>query len=300
MFNGSIVALVTPMNEAGQLDLAGLRRLLDFQLEGGTSAVVLAGTTGEAPALGEDEFRTLLETALDHLDGAVPVIAGTGSASTEQSIGRTQLAESVGADAALVVTPYYVRPPQSGLQAHFDAVARASTLPLILYNVPSRTGVDLQPDTVALLGESDRFVAIKEARPDLERIDRLRDRCPPRLTVLSGDDGSCRGAMGRGARGVISVAANVAPDHMSRLCAAMLAGEEPKARQVERELRELFRLLTVESNPIPVKWAACRMGLIGPGIRLPLRPLDSAHRPAMEACLGQLGLLPAMTRSSVC
>jgi 4-hydroxy-tetrahydrodipicolinate synthase len=300
MFNGSIVALVTPMTETGRVDLAGLRRMLDFQLEGGTRAVVIAGTTGESPALDEDEFRSLLQTALEHLGGRIPVIAGTGSASNQRSIEFTRLAESIGADAALLVTPYYVRPPQAGLQAHFESIAGATRLPLILYNVPARTGVDLLPETAASLADGERFVAIKEALPDLDRISRLQELCAGRMTVLSGDDGSCRAAMARGARGVISVAANVAPDHMSRLCNAMLEGDEERAARVDSELRELFRLLSVESNPIPVKWAACRMGLIGPGIRLPLRPLDFAHRPALDACLGKLGLLPAMTRSSVC
>lgn len=300
MFHGSIAALVTPMTEAGRVDPDALRRLLDFQLEGGTSAVVIAGTTGESTALEDKEFRTLLDTAVGHVGGAVPVIAGTGSANTAHSIERTRVAAGLGADAALVVTPYYVRPPQDGLVAHYEAIAEGTDLPLVLYNVPARTGVDLQPETAARLAEHECFVAVKEAVPDPERVRRLVALCAGRMAVLSGDDGSCRAAMGQGASGVISVAANVAPAHMARLCRSMLDGDEERAVGVESELRELFALLGVEPNPIPVKWAACRSGLIGPGIRLPLRPLEPSHRRALEACLGKLGLLPALTQSLTC
>jgi 4-hydroxy-tetrahydrodipicolinate synthase len=298
MFDGSIVALVTPMDESSRVDAAGLRRLVDFQLSSGTSAIVVAGTTGESATLTTEEFEQLLEATLRQVDGRVPVIAGTGSADTARTIGRTRRAEALGADAALLVTPYYNRPPQAGLRAHYEAVAAATHLPLILYNVPGRTGVDLLPGTVAALADGDRFVAIKEAVPDPGRVHELLELVGDRMAVLSGDDPSCARSMAAGARGVISVAANVAPAAMARLCEAALAGDRDRAAVFDAELAHLYRQLAVQSNPIPVKWAAHRMGLIGPGIRLPLVPLAETHRPALEACLDDLGLL-ARQRTSV-
>jgi len=292
MFHGSIVALVTPMDDTGALDDSALAALVEWHLEQGTNAIVISGTTGESPTLSEAELRRLLDVAVRSAAGRLPIIAGTGTACTAKSIKLTREAADAGAAAALVVTPYYNRPMQSGLEAHYLALAEAVELPLVMYNVPKRTGVDMLPATVARLARHERIVGLKEAVADPARVQELLEACPAGFTVLSGDDGSCLAAMQAGAQGVISVAANVAPRHMSRLCAAALAGDWDHARKVDGDLAELFRQLAVESNPIPVKWGVWRMGLIGPGIRLPLLPLDARLRPALEACLAELGLLP--------
>lgn len=293
MFQGSIVALVTPMDEHKQVDEAAVSRLLDWHLENGTSGIVVAGTTGEATALSPDEYAALLQGVVEHVAGQVPVIAGTGTAGTDRTIMATRVAAELGADAALVVTPYYVRPPQSGLEAHYRAIADAVDLPLLLYNVPTRTAVDLKPDTVARLVDHERIVGVKEAVADMERVRALVALAGPGFCVLSGDDGTCMEAILEGATGVISVAANVAPRQMSELCAAAQAGDQPRARALHEGLSGLFSQLGVATNPIPVKWAAFAMGLIGSGIRLPLTPLDRDRRPALEACLQETGLLPA-------
>jgi 4-hydroxy-tetrahydrodipicolinate synthase len=296
MFQGSIAALVTPMNERGQVDLPALRRLIDFHLENQTDALVIAGTTGEGATLDGEELRELLTTAIRHVDGRMPVIAGTGSPDTGKSIRLTSLAAGCGADAALVVTPYYNRPTQRGLEAHFAAIADATDIPIILYNVPSRTAVDLRPETVERLAVRDDIVAIKEAVADMDRVGELLARCGDKLTVLSGDDKTCMRAMLQGAAGVVSVAANVAPRQMRKLSEAAARGDERAAGAVNSALGELFRVLTLESNPIPVKWSVARMGLIGTGIRLPLLPLSEAYRPEIEKCLRSLGTLDEETR----
>jgi 4-hydroxy-tetrahydrodipicolinate synthase len=293
MFQGSIVALVTPMDEHNQVDEAGLYRLLDFQLDNGTSGIVVAGTTGESTALAPDEYASLLQQVAHHVDGRVPVIAGTGTASTERTVGTTQLAASLGADAALVVTPYYVRPTQAGLAAHYRAIADASPIPILLYNVPTRTGVDLLPATVAGLVDHPRIVGIKEAVALPERVHALVELASPEFVVLSGDDPSSMSAITQGARGVISVAANVAPKHLSDMCRAASQGDLQAAQRLQEQLGDLFSQLGLATNPIPVKWAAFAMGLVGPGIRLPLLPLDPSGRPGLVACLDALGLMPA-------
>lgn len=300
MVKGSIVALVTPMQETGQVDEQSLRRLLDFQLEGGTSAIVLAGTTGESVTLSGAEFDLLVGTAIRHIDGRIPVIAGTGTADTRKTIERTQRAERLGADAALLVTPYYNKPNQEGLKAHFEAVAESSSLPLIPYNVPLRTGVDLLPETLESLRPKSRFVAIKEALRDSRRIIRLQERLGARMNILSGDDPSCMESLLSGCSGVISVVANIVPRHMSQLCAAVSEGNIVEAARINEQLSELFQQMAVETNPIPVKWAAYRMGLISSGIRLPLLPLDQSLRPGLENCLQRLGLMPVTHKTSVC
>jgi 4-hydroxy-tetrahydrodipicolinate synthase len=291
MFHGSIVALVTPMNERGQIDLEGLHRLVEFQLANGTDALVIAGTTGEGATLGREEFRGLLRQAVRIVHGRVPVIAGTGSVGTAKAISLTMQAEEAGADAALVVTPYYNRPMQSGLEAHFSAIADATNIPLILYNVPSRTAVDLLPETVSRLAAREDIVAIKEARPGVGRISELVDRVDDQLVVLSGDDSSCMDAIFHGAGGVVSVAANVVPGVMHRLCEAARSGDRDLAGAINDGLKDLFRFLALESNPIPVKWAVAQMGLIGAGIRLPLLPLGKANHASANHCLRTLGLL---------
>jgi 4-hydroxy-tetrahydrodipicolinate synthase len=291
MFTGSIVALVTPMDQHGRLDLSAVRSLVALHLENGTSGLVVAGTTGESPTLDPPEFQALLSAVCEQVAGAVPVIAGTGSASTAKSVEMTRRAADLGADGVLVVTPYYNRPTQNGLIAHFSAVADAAPVPVLMYNVPARTGVDMHAETTVALAHHPRIAGIKEALPDMERVGKLLGSCPEDFRILSGDDGSCAQAMLLGAAGVVSVAANVDPARMSALCRAALAGDRQTTERVDGELRELFGLLGIESNPIPVKWALRELGLIESGIRLPLQVLDERHRGPVRACLKNLQLI---------
>jgi 4-hydroxy-tetrahydrodipicolinate synthase len=290
MFNGSIVALVTPMDQQGRLDMSALRRLVDFHLESGTSAIVVAGTTGESATLSSEEFTELVGAVTGQVSGAIPVIAGTGTADTARSIGMTQRAAELKADAALVVTPYYNRPTQAGLKAHYRAIADAANIPIVLYNVPTRTGTDMTPETALELARHDAIVGLKEAVADMHRVQRLIAERPAGFCLLSGDDSSCAEAMALGAEGVISVAANVAPRQMADLCGAVAQGEMESGNLPDEALRELFGLLGIESNPIPAKWALFEMGLIGPGIRLPLQTLDAKHHDAVRTCLKKLKL----------
>lgn len=288
MFKGSIVALVTPFDEEGEINFQVLEGLVRFQLEAGTDGLVVAGSTGEAATLRAGEFEALLDAVTGQVAGQIPVIAGTGSAATDRAIQQTRLAEACGADAALVVTPYYVRPTQHGMVAHFRAVADCSDLPVILYNVPTRTAVDLLPETVAELSGHERIVAIKEAVGRVERVDALRQCCQPGFTLLSGDDPTFLQAMRHGAEGVISVAANVVPGIFSRICAAVLRGDWQQAEQQEASLRPLFEQLMLEPNPIPVKWALYELSLCGPALRLPLTELSLPLRAGLRQCLENL------------
>lgn len=285
-FAGSIVALVTPFRDRGErVDEAAWRALVRWHVEAGTSAIVVAGTTGESATLAQDERDRLLESALDAAAGGCGVIAGTGAASTRAAVEQSRRAAELGADAVLVVTPYYNRPPQRGLERHFTAIADASTAPVILYNVPARTAVDLAPETVARLARHDNIVAIKEAVAEMDRVERYsRDG----LTVFSGDDPSAFEAMRHGARGVISVAANVVPRRVSELCRAALAGEFQRAGELNTGLEALYRFLSIEPNPIPVKWLLAERGAIGADIRLPLVELDQRHRAAGRALLDRV------------
>ena len=293
MFDGSIVALVTPFTGQGEVDTSALRRLVDYHMEQGSNGLVIAGTTGESASLTPDELTAILDLVVEQLGGRIPVIAGTGNASTRRSVEQTRLAAAHGADAALLVTPYYVRPPQRGLEAHFVAIADESDIPVILYNVPSRTSVDLLPRTVERLSAHPRIVGIKEATGDMQRIDEILDRCGDSFAVLSGDDHSCLQAMKHGAHGVISVAANVAPRRISELCTAAHLQDWARADVLEMELSHLFDILMIETNPIPVKWALFEMGLIGPHIRLPMTGLDEEYRERLRRCLHGLGLIPS-------
>ena len=288
MFHGSIVALLTPFEASGEIDFQALKKLIDFHLEAGTHALVVAGTTGESATLESSEYSALLEAVIRHVDGKIPVIAGSGAASTKHAVALSQEAESMGAAAVLVVTPYYNRPTQSGLIAHYGMIADAISIPVILYNVPSRTSVDLQPETVAVLAGHPNIVALKEAVPDINRIRSLVETCPPDFVILSGDDQTCLAAIRAGARGVVSVAANVAPVHMARLCLAGLAGDWASASKMDESLKSLYESLALETNPIPVKWAAFEMGLIGPDLRLPLTTLGQKHRQSVVECLKNL------------
>lgn len=291
MLNGSIVALVTPMDEHGKIDFPALEGLVSLHLESGTDAIVVAGTTGESATLSDEEFTQVLSSVVEQVASHVPVVAGTGGADTARAIQQTRTAASFGADAALVVTPYYNRPMQSGLLAHYNALADATEIPLVIYNVPSRTGVDILPETVAELAPREQFIAIKEAVGDMDRVRDLLDRCGDSLAVLSGDDPSCLAAMNQGAKGVVSVAANLVPKQFSKMCRQAANNNWQAALEIDDTLRHLYGILSLETNPIPVKWALHRMALCGPGIRLPLLPLNRTHHEKLEKGLLQLGLI---------
>lgn len=292
MFRGSIVALVTPMGAAGELDLAALDRLIEFHLGEGTDGFVIAGTTGESPTLTADELEALVRRAVATVAGRVPVIGGSGTNSTAKTIELTARVARAGADAALVVTPYYNKPMQAGLLAHYRAVADAAEIPVVLYNVPGRTACDLKPETAAALAAHERIVGLKEALPDPARWAALKELCPEGFGLLSGDDATAMEFILAGGHGVISVTANVAPRWMHGLAAAALAGERRKAASINDRLNALHGALFVESSPIPVKWSVARMGLIGRGIRLPLTWLAPAHEAALEAAMRIAGVDP--------
>lgn len=287
---GSLCALVTPFASDGSLDEPAFRRLLALHLRAGTHGLVIAGSTGEAAMLDEDEYRRVLEIAVDVIAGRVPVLAGTGTAGTAKTIRQTRLARDCGVDAALVVTPYYVRPTQDGLRQHYLAVAEQGGLPVVLYNVPSRTGCDLKPDAVAKLAEHANIIGVKEAVADEARVEALLTLQNDGFVVLSGDDPTACAAMNAGARGVISVAANVVPALFAALCRHALAGEADAARVLDARLAPLYQMLSAEPNPIPAKWLLHRQGLIGPQPRLPLTPLSAALHAQADAVLADLPL----------
>ncbi|MCU0976003.1 MAG: 4-hydroxy-tetrahydrodipicolinate synthase [Steroidobacteraceae bacterium] len=279
------------MGEAGEVDFGAFEALLDWHAEQGSDGVVVAGTTGEAATLLASEIEELLRRAVRRLGGRVPVIAGTGTPSTAITIERTRRACEVGVDGVLMVTPYYNRPGQAGLLQHFWAAAEASSVPVLLYNVPSRTACDLLPDTLEQLAEHPRIVGIKDATGSIVRAREILERCGDDFLLFSGDDATCREWLLAGAQGVISVTANIAPRLMRELAEAALEGDAPRAAELDRPLAELHRALFVESNPIPVKWALARLGLIPPGIRLPLTPLGSAGQPAVLRAMEQAGIV---------
>jgi 4-hydroxy-tetrahydrodipicolinate synthase len=286
---GSICALATPFDGDG-LDLKAFAALLDYQIDAGTQALVVAGSTGEAHALDDGEYDRLLAFAVKHVAGRVPVLAGTGHANTRKTVALTRRARDLGADAALVVTPYYVRPTQEGLRRHFTDVAEQGGLPTVLYNVPSRTGCDLLPETTAKLAAHERIVGIKEARGETERVDALVALKTDGFSVLSGDDPTCMRAMLAGADGVVSVTANAAPAAVRALCDAARSGDRAKAQAADERLVELNSVLAVEPNPIPVKWALQELGLGSATPRLPLLTLTGAHRARVAQALRELGL----------
>jgi 4-hydroxy-tetrahydrodipicolinate synthase len=291
MFQGSIVALVTPMQPGGAIDEDSLLRLVNFHVEHKTDALVSVGTTGESATLNEDEHCHVMRRTVEMAAGRIPVIAGTGANSTREAIDLTRCAQEAGADACLLVTPYYNKPPQEGLYLHHRAIAEAVPIPQILYNVPGRTACDLLPDTVERLAAIDNIVGIKEATGDLGRARELIDRCGERLAVYSGDDATAMELMLMGGKGNISVTANVAPQAMHDMCAAALAGDRDTAERINRQLDILHRTLFLEANPIPVKWALHEMGLIPGGIRLPLVPLAETYHTTLRQALVQAGVL---------
>src|SRR5471032_703365 len=277
MFRGSMVAIVTPMSADGSLDWPAWDRLLDFHAGEGTDGIVVAGTTGESPSLSGDEIEELTLRAVARCRGKVKVIVGAGTHSTAGTVARTRTLSRLGVDAVMLVTPYYNKPPQEGLFRHFMAAADASAAPIILYNVPSRTAVDLLPSTIARLARHPRIVAIKEATASLSRAREIVSSCPAEFVLLSGDDATALDLMSVGARGVISVSANVAPRRVHDACAAALTGDLTGARAIDASLQPLHKDLFVEANPIPVKWVVARMGIIGNAIRLPLVELATVH-----------------------
>jgi len=292
MFGGSMVALVTPMSASGVLDFSALKRLLDFHLQAGTAAVVIAGTTGESATLDHDDYLALLACAIEHCHSRLPVIAGAGSCATATAVSQAKIAHQLGADGLLVVTPYYNRPTQDGLFAHYRAVAEACELPLILYNVPGRTGCDLLPETVARLAEIGNIVAIKEAVAELGRVQQLLACTPDDFVVFSGDDATAMQSLLAGASGVVSVVANLMPATMAALCVACREKDRDQAQTINLRLAPFYAVTMLESNPIPVKWCLHRMGLIGTGIRLPMTALAPRHRSRCDDLLRKEGLLP--------
>ncbi len=274
-FLGSICALATPFDDAGAPDFEAWKRLLDLHLAAGSDGVVVGGSTGESGALEEHELVALLEMAAERLRGRSSVIAGCGASSTARAARLMGVSAQAGADAALVVTPPYVRPTQEGLLAHYRALADAGDIPVILYNVPGRTGCDLLPATVANLAAHPRIVGIKEARSEPERMQALLELRAKEFVVLSGDDPTAMRALCAGADGVVSVAANVCPRAFSALCKAAANGDAQRAQEIDRDLADINAFLGCEPNPIPVKWLLHRMGLIGSALRLPLLPLSS-------------------------
>ena len=270
MIKGSMVALVTPMKADGSVDEQALAKLVDWHIEQGTAAIVSMGTTGESATLDTEEHCAVIRKTLGMVAGRIPVVAGTGANSTTEAIELTNCAKAAGADACLLVTPYYNKPTQEGLYLHHKAVAEAVDIPQILYNVPGRTACDMLPETAGRLSTLKNIVGIKEATGDLARIQRIRELAGDEFALYSGDDATGCEFMLMGGQGVISVTANVCPNAMCRLCDAALAGERAAAEAIDADLQLLHRDLFVESSPIPVKWALCEMGLIEPGIRLPL------------------------------
>jgi len=291
MFHGSMVALVTPMLGDGTIDEDSLQRLVDFHVENHTDAIVSVGTTGESATLDEAEHCHVVRRTVEMAAGRIPVIAGTGANSTREAILLTRCAMEAGVDACLLVTPYYNKPTQEGLYLHFRAVAQAVPVPQILYNVPSRTACDLLPATIERLSTISNIVGIKEATGSMERAREIMDRCGDRLDVYSGDDATAMELMLLGGKGNISVTANVAPAGMHELCTAALAGERSRAESINQQLEILHRVLFVQSNPIPVKWALHEMGLIPPGIRLPMTPLAAEFHDTVRQALRQAGVL---------
>jgi 4-hydroxy-tetrahydrodipicolinate synthase len=291
MFSGSLVAIVTPMRRDGALDLAAWARLIDFHLANGTNGIVVGGSTGESATLRDEELRELAVLACQQVRGRLAVIAGAGTSSTAATVERVGWLSELPIDGLLLVTPAYNRPTQEGLYLHFAAAAAASSKPLLLYNVPARTAVDMKPATVARLSQVAGIVGVKEAVPEPSRVRELRDACARGFVILSGDDASARASILAGARGVISVTANVAPRAMSDMVATALAGDAAGAERLDERLRALHRDLFLESNPIPVKWALMQMGLVGEGIRLPLTPLSADYQPQVRAAARAAGAL---------
>jgi len=291
MIRGSIVALITPMDSEGAVDDEALSRLVELHIESGTAAIVAVGTTGESATLDFDEHCAVIARTVGLASGRIPVIAGTGANSTREAIELTRCAAQAGADAALLVTPYYNKPTQEGLYLHHRAIADAVAIPQILYNVPGRTACDMLPETTIRLSEIDNIVGLKDATGDLGRVARLREGCGDGFALYSGDDATACEFILLGGDGVISVTANVAPASMQAMCNAALAGERAQAQTINAALEGLHRDLFAQSNPIPVKWAVAEMGYCKEGIRLPLTWLPEELHARVRAAMEQAGVL---------
>lgn len=291
MFHGSMVAMITPMGEDGSVDYAAMKKLVEFHIEQGSDAIISVGTTGESATLDEREHCDVIARTVEYVAGRIPVIAGTGANSTSEAIALTRCAKAAGADACLLVTPYYNKPTQQGLFLHFKAVAEAVDVPQILYNVPGRTACDMQSDTAARLAEVPNIVGIKDATGDLARLRELKQLCPEGFELYSGDDATGCEFLLQGGHGVISVTANVAPGLMNEMVTLALAGERERAQAADARLAGLHKSLFVESSPIPVKWAMHRMGLADKGIRLPMTWLTPESEGEVQAAMEQAGVL---------
>lgn len=292
MFTGSIVALVTPMDDKGNVCRASLKKLIDYHVESGTSAIVSVGTTGESATLSHDEHGDVVMLTLELADGRIPVIAGTGANATAEGISLTKRFENTGLIGCLTVTPYYNRPTQEGLYQHFKAIAESTDLPQMLYNVPSRTGCDMLPETVARLAKIKNIIGIKEATGNLSRVSQIQELVDDEFVLVSGDDATALDFMQLGGHGVISVTANIAAREMTELCRLARAGHFAEARHLNQRLMHLHQKLFVEPNPVPVKWAAKKLGLIATDtLRLPMVPLSGAASPVVEQALKNAGLL---------
>lgn len=288
---GSLVALITPMHPDGGIAWDALDALIGWHIDSGTKAIVPMGTTGESATLNTEEHLQVIKRTVDVVGGRVAVVAGTGSNATAEAIHQTREATSAGADACLLVTPYYNRPTQEGLYQHYLAIAEATTLPMVLYNVPPRTACDMSAETVARLAEHDHVIGIKEACGDAGRVAQIAASCADDFIILSGEDAQTLEMLGYGARGVISVTANVLPGPMSEFIGAHLAGDAERAAALDAQLQPVHDILFVESSPAPVKWALHEMGRVPPGIRLPLLPLSERHRPELRLRLAAAGAL---------
>jgi len=291
MFQGSMVALVTPMHDDGTVDEEALAALVEFHIESGTDAIVAVGTTGESATLTVPEHATVIKSIIDLVGKRVPVIAGTGANATAEAIELTAHAKQDGADACLLVTPYYNKPTQGGLYQHFKSVADAVDIPQILYNVPGRTALDMLPETTARLSKVNNIIGIKEAYGTVERIKELVALCVDDFMIVTGDDATAMESILAGAKGDISVTANVVPAEMHLMCKAAVAGDRAAAEAIEVRISDLHNVLFHESNPIPVKWALHAMGRIGTGIRLPLTPLDEKYHAEVSDALRKAGAL---------
>jgi 4-hydroxy-tetrahydrodipicolinate synthase len=289
-FTGSMTALITPFRD-GKVDEAALRALVRRQIEGGTTAVVPVGTTGESPTLSREEAERVIGVTLEEAKGKITVIAGTGSYDTRASVERTQWARKAGADAALIVCPYYNKPTQQGIYLHYKAVAEDGGLPVVVYTIPGRSVVNITPDTIAKLAQLPGIAAVKEASGSLSQMSEVIAACGERVSVLSGDDGLTLPLLAIGGKGLISVAANVAPKEMAALVNAGLAGDFAKGREIHYRLLPFFKALYAETNPIGIKAAAALQGWAGPEIRLPMTPMEPANAAKLEAAMKQAGLL---------
>ena len=288
---GSIVALITPMQEDGSVDYAGLRRLIDWHIAEGTDCIGVVGTTGESPTVSVEEHCEIIRIAVEHAAGRVPIMAGAGANSTREAIELTRYSKSVGADCTLQVVPYYNKPSQEGIYQHFKAIAEAVDLPVVLYNVPGRTVADMLPETTLRLAQVPGIVGIKEATGNIERAAQLIKHAPAGFSIYSGDDGTAVALMLLGGHGNVSVTANVAPGLMHEMCMAAIEGRLQRAREIHLRLLALHKQLFCEPSPAPAKWAMSRLGLCRPDVRLPILPLTPAGQALVDGALREAGLL---------